>query len=173
MTLCNPDLVLRDVRTGTERVLAAERRTDAAMDQVERLAWAPGSRLLAVTMSYEGRWTGLVDTDRATTLAPERLAGGDHDTDAAAWLGDGRLVIVWSCCYPEHERNGLALLDRSGGEEALSDDRTRAMSPAVDPLGRHLAYVSLGEDGRRTDVVVRRDLGPPQVVTDGYADLDW
>jgi hypothetical protein len=206
---CAPDVVVLDLATGAERVLAAARESGAdgraiVRDEVRGLRWRPappaaaagsgsgsgpgserasGPDVLAVTRSYEGDWTGLVDLSRAVSLedATPLLTGSAADEWApsdADWLGDGRVVVASWCCYPEHVQRGrLAVVDADGEVVPLTERGERASGLAVSPAGADLAYVRSPVTGSGSvaapEIVVRRGLGAPSVLAQGYVALDW
>ncbi|HVF32810.1 MAG TPA: hypothetical protein VM933_07225, partial [Acidimicrobiales bacterium] len=179
-TSCAPDVVVRDLVTGSEKVLAAARGSHSdgrgAVDRVARLRWSPDGATLALTLSHEGEWTVLAEPSRDASQAQGRrvLAGADgwapFDVD---WLADGRIVLGSSCCYPDHEQQGqLAVVGADGVPQPLAEAGEGAQQLDVDRTGAHLLYVRRAGAGP-FEVVVRRDLGAAAVVASGYAAVAW
>jgi heme exporter protein D len=174
---CTPDVVVRSLASGEERVFAGARRETEPPASVTELRWSPGGSV-AVTLEWEGEWTVLLDPSSDSSLEG-RSTIGPKDSEWAAssvdWLGDGRIVLSSWCCYPEHAQRGrLAIVAVDRSVEPLTEPGARAVRVAMDPSGHHLVYVrSAPEEDGPPEVVVRRDVdGEPHVLASGYADLD-
>ena len=179
---CAPDIVLRDLASGAERVIPAD---EHGTELVTDLVWSPDGRVLAATLGYEGEWVAAIDvTDPATTVPAwsaesEFVPGRDWVGDSVDWLGDGRVVLSDWCCYGDDpssagsNHRGVLATFVPGPEATVvpigEDEGARAV--AVDPAGQDLAYVRWS--GEANEVVLRRSLGPAVVIATGHTDVDW
>lgn len=179
---CPNVIVVRDLRTGNERrwrypddeAHAAALYTAGA---ITKIAWAPDSRRLAYTLSYEGDSIAVLDTSTHRDLSATVevvVPGGGGDSRHPAWdPATGRLALVnsaFECCYDD---------DYAGPPRTLLvdvDDRTAdELLPAglrpgwldFDATGEHLLYVDGGSLYRWSSG------GEPALVAPGVTAADW
>lgn len=180
---CHNVVVIHDLRSGREvrRIRFPddeEHRTGFFADAVfSRLSWAPDSRRLAITHSYEGDSVSVLDTVAARDLSettevvvPEGGGESRHPTWQAA---TGRLAVVnsaFSCCFDDNyvgpTRTLLMDVENRTGLDLLPE----GMVPAwldFDLTGEHLLYVDGGSLYRRSRG------GEPALVAPGFTIADW
>lgn len=182
-TGCHNVVVIHNLRSGQEvrRIRFPDdevHRSGFFADAVfTRLAWAPDSRRLAITHSYEGDSVSVLDTVAARDLSETTevvVPGGGGDSRHPTWqAGTGRLAVVnsaFSCCYDDdytgpprtllvdvENRTGLDLLPEGMAPDWLDFDLT----------GEHLLYADGGS-------LYRRSLGgEPALVAPGFTIADW
>ncbi|MBD0329806.1 MAG: hypothetical protein ICV64_06860 [Thermoleophilia bacterium] len=163
------ELVLLDVRTRRERVLAAGSPARLSWGYAPVSAsWAPDGRHLAVAGEVSGRGSGVRIVDAATG-ASRPLAELSGPIDWVAWSPDGaRLLVAWR---PDKDhfavdvidaasasRRRLALLLVGRGDESVTGtawgETGVAPAPAWAPDGHRIAVVHAGADRTRRIVSV-------------------
>jgi hypothetical protein len=180
---CHNVVVLHDLRSGEER-----RRIRFPDDEVHRsgffadaaftrLSWAPDSRRLAITHSYEGDSVSVLDTVAARDLSettevvvPDGGGESRHPTWQAA---TGRLAVVnsaFSCCFDDNYTGPARTLLMDVENRTALDLLPEGMVPAwldFDPSGEHLLYADGGS-------LYRRSRGAePALVAPGFTIADW
>lgn len=142
-----------------------------------KLAWAPDSRRLAFTVSYEGETVAVLDTvahrDLAETLEVV-LPGDGGDSRHPTWQSSsGRLAIVnkaFECCFEDDYRGGPRTLLVDVAEQRSQDLLPAGTAPTwldFDTTGNHLLFVNDGVLYRRSHEE------PPVKVASGIAAADW
>ncbi len=179
---CANTVVVRDLATGGERSWGypddPDHQSALYVDgSISRLAWAPDSRRLAYTLSYEGDTVAVLDTVTHSDLAQTTevvVPGGGGDSRHPVWQAStGRLAVVnsvFACCYDD---------DYAGPPRTLAIDLPsrkveNLLAPGKQPqwldfdlTGHHLLYV---EDGR---LYRRTDTGRAKLVGAGITAADW
>lgn len=179
---CPNAVVVRDLTTGAERTWAypdgEEFRSALYLEGViARIAWAPDSRRLAYTLSYEGDTVAVLDTVTHSDLGQTTevvVPGGGGDSRHPAWQAStGRLAVVnsaFACCYDDNydgPRRTLAVeLPSRKVENVLAPGREPSWLD-FDLTGRHLLYV---EDGR---LYGRTEGGRVTLVAEDVTAADW
>lgn len=173
-----PVLVIRELDTGEERVLAREDERDFHF--IPDTAWtADGDRVAFVAGEIV---TGLylVDADAETLDDAERIGPPRNDRDAS-WsavtaFGEDTLAVVERCCDVGASERWLVLAvdvsERTAGSGLLPDERVEA-SFLDSPTGeRRLLYVT---DVRPGGGTLHRWDGSddPEVVSDGIVVAAW
>lgn len=180
---CHNVVFVRDLATGAERMWRypddEDHRSALYHDgEFTKLAWAPDSRRLAITLSYEGDSVSVLDTDAHRDLSEAVevvVPGGGGDSRHPAWQGgSGRLAVVnraFECCFED---------DYTGPPRTLLVDVAKRLSedllpPGLQPTwldfdatGDHLLYVEGSRLYRRAVHEVE-----PVLVAAGYAAADW
>jgi hypothetical protein len=142
-----------------------------------KLAWAPDSRRLAFTVSYEGETVAVLDTvahpDLAATLEVVVPDGGGNSQHPAWQTSSGRLAIAnkaFDCCFEDDYRGGprtlLVDVDERLSEELLPPGTTPTWLD-FDTTGDHLLFVDDGVLYRRSHQEA------PVKVGSGIAAADW
>ena len=178
---CPNVVVVRDLRTGQERHwrYPDDEEHAAALyheGAITKIAWAPDSRRLAYTLSYEGDSVAVLDTavhrDLSETVEVV-IPGGGGDSRHPAWHPpSGRLAVVnsaFECCYEDDytgpPRTLLVDVDTGTVEELLP----AGLRPGwldFDATGDHLLYVEGGS-------LYRRAAGGATLVAPGVSAADW
>ena len=142
-----------------------------------KLAWAPDSRRLAFTVSYEGETVAVLDTGAHRDLAETVevvVPGGGGDSRHPAWqASSGQLAIVnraFECCFEDDYRGPRRTLLVDVAENRSEDLLPPGAAPTwldFDTTGDHLLYVDEG-------VLYRRSHDePPVKVGSGIAAAEW
>ena len=180
---CHNVVVIHDLRAGREERRVRfpddeEHRTSFFADAVfTRLAWAPDSRHLAITHSFEGDSVAVLDTVAARDLTETTevvVPGGGGDSRHPTWqAGSGRLAVVnsaFDCCFDDAytgpPKTLLVDIDRRRATELLPE----GMAPSwldFDATGEHLLYADGGSLYRRSRV------GEAALVVPGFTIADW
>jgi hypothetical protein len=176
---CHNTLVVRDLGTGEERRWRHPVSEDGYFEAAAftKLAWAPDSRRLAVTHSYEGDSVSVLDTavHRDLSEAVEVVVpGGGGDSRHPAWeAGSGRLAVVnsaFECCFED---------DYAGPPRALLVDVDRRLVKALLPAGRRPTWLDFDASGEHLLYIeggrlYRRSGGArPVPVAAGLDAADW
>jgi len=180
---CHNVVVIHDLRSGEEarRIRfpddEAHRSGFFADAAFTRLAWAPDSRRLAITHSYEGDSVAVLDTVAARDLTETIevvVPGGGGDSRHPAWqAGTGRLAVVnsaFSCCYDDAYTGPPRTLLMDVENRTALDLLPAGMNPTwldFDPTGEHLLYADGGSLYRRSRG------GEPAFVAPGFTIADW
>jgi hypothetical protein len=180
---CHNVVVVHDLRSGEERRRIRfpddeEHRTGFFADAAfTRLAWAPDSRRLAITHSYEGDSVSVLDTVGARDLAETAevvVPGGGGNSSHPTWqAGTGRLAVVnsaFSCCYEDDYTGPPRTLLMDVENRTALDLLPEGIAPAwldFDVTGEHLLYVEGGSLYRRSRG------GEPALVAPGFTIADW
>ncbi|MGH9036096.1 MAG: YncE family protein [Acidimicrobiia bacterium] len=180
---CHNVVVVHDLRSGEEvrRIRFPddeEHRSGFFADAAfTRLSWAPDSRRLAVTHSYEGDSVSVLDTVAArdlTETAEVVVPGGGGDSRHPAWqAATGRLAVVnsaFSCCYDDDYTGPPRTLAMDVENRTAVDLLPEGMVPTwldFDPTGEHLLYADGGSLYRRSRG------GEPALVAPGFTIADW
>ena len=159
---CNVVAVL-DLRTGGRRTWSFD-ESDAAdwlgHASLTKLAWAPDSRQLAFTLSYEGDTVAVLDTSSHSTLSQSVeviVPGGGGDSSHPVWQATtGQIVVVnraFECCFEDDYTGPVRTLsvDPAGGP--ISQVLPSGLAPGwldFDISGRHLLWVEDGDLYRRS-----------------------
>jgi hypothetical protein len=176
---CNVVAVL-DLRTGGRRTWTFD-ESDAAdwlgHARLTKLVWAPDSRQLAFTLSYEGDTVAVLDTSSHSTLSQSVevvVPGGGGDSSHPVWLATtGQIVVVnraFECCFEDDYAGPVRTLsvDPAGGP--VNEILPSGLAPDwldFDISGRHLLWV---EDG---DLYRRSQGGQPVRLGAGVQAADW
>jgi hypothetical protein len=180
---CHNVVVIHDLRAGREQRRIrfpddAEHRTAFFTDAAfTRLAWAPDSRRLAITHSFEGDSVSVLDTVAARDLTETTevvIPGGGGDSRHPTWQAStGRLAVVnsaFACCFDDaYTGPPRTLLVDVEGRSAL-DLLPEGMAPTwldFDATGEHLLYADGGSLYRRSRG------GEPALVVPGFTIADW
>lgn len=180
---CHNAVVVRDLTTGTERIWRypedEDHRSALYQDgEFTKLAWAPDSRRLAVTLSYEGDSVSVLDTGAHRDLSDAVevvVPGGGGDSRHPAWQArTGRLAVVnsaFECCF-EDDYTGPPRTLLVDVAKRLSEDLLppglRPTGLDFDATGDHLLYVEGGRLYRRSVHEVE-----PVFVAAGYTAAEW
>ena len=142
-----------------------------------QLAWAPDSRRLAFTVSYEGETVAVLDTiahrDLAETVEVVVPDGGGNSRHPAWQTSSGRLAIVnkaFDCCFEDDYRGGPRTLLVDVDERRSEDLLAPGTAPTwldFDTTGDHLLFIDDGVLYRRSHAEV------PVKVVSGIAAADW
>jgi hypothetical protein len=180
---CHNVVVIHDLRAGEE-----VRRIRFPDDEVHRsgffadaaftrLSWAPDSRRLAITHSYEGDSVSVLDTVAARDLSETVevvVPGGGGDSRHPTWqAATGRLAVVnsaFSCCYEDDYTGPTRTLLTDVENRTALDLLPEGMAPTwldFDPTGEHLLYADGGSLYRRSRG------GEPALVAPGFTIADW
>jgi dipeptidyl aminopeptidase/acylaminoacyl peptidase len=85
------------------------------------LEWSPDGRRLLFVSSYEGSEVRVLDADATTLSDSTQLVVAD--SFHVRWLGDDELILVDTCCYPDHSNLEVRRHDlASGAFEVLEVD---------------------------------------------------
>jgi hypothetical protein len=180
---CHNVVVIHDLRSGEERRRIRfpddeEHRTGFFADAAfTRLSWAPDSRRLAITHSYEGDSVSVLDTVAARDLSETTevvVPGGGGDSRHPTWqAATGRLAVVnsaFSCCYDDDYTGPTRTLVMDVENRTAVDLLPEGIAPAwldFDATGEHLLYVDGGSLYRRSRG------GEPALVAPGFTIADW
>jgi hypothetical protein len=179
---CHHVVVVRDLASGAERTWRypddeQHRRPLYRHGTITKLAWAPDSRRLALTLSYEGDSVSVLDTGSHRDLSEAMevvVPGGGGDSRHPTWqASSGRLAVVnraFECCF-EDDYTGPPRTLLVDVPDRLADDLLPpGLAPAwldFDATGHHLLYV---DDGR----LYRHSIGgEPLLIATGYIAADW
>lgn len=180
---CHNLVVIRDLISGEEvrRIGFPDDETHQSSFHLDaaftRLSWAPDSRRLAITHSYEGDSVSVLDTEHDTDLSQTVevvVPDGGGDSRHPAWqASSGRLAVVnsaFACCFDDHYTGPprTLLVD-------VENRRTFQLLPEglapdwldFDLSGEHLLYVDGGSLYRRSQG------GAPALVAPGFTIADW
>lgn len=180
---CHNVVVVRDLISGEElrRISFPDDEAHQSAFYLDaaftRLSWAPDSRRLAITHSYEGDSVSVLDTDHDTDLSQTVevvVPDGGGDSRHPAWqASSGRLAVVnsaFTCCFEDDytgpPRTLLVDVDKRLAIELLPE----GLAPDwldFDLSGEHLLYVDGGSLYRRSRG------GAPALVTPGFTIADW
>jgi hypothetical protein len=147
--------------------------------QFNELAWAPDSRRLAFTVSYEGDSMSILDTETMTDLGQSTevvIPGGGGDSRHPAWQpGSGDLALVnraFECCFDDDYDGPTRTVLLDLATQNTDDLLPPGQQPSAldfDATGEHLLYVD--GDGQ----LWRRSRGqePVMAVPAGVSAADW
>ena len=179
---CQNSIVVRDLKTGAERVWrypdTSDYSTALYRDAViTEIAWAPDSTRLAYTLSYEGDSISILDTEKNTDLSQTEevvVPGGGGNSSHPAWQATTGLLGLFNsrfeCCFDDNY---------TGPPRALLFDPERRLAAALlppgrrvtaldfDPSGAHLLFVDGGRLYRRSGTQA------PVALTAGVTHADW
>ncbi|HSG07165.1 MAG TPA: PDZ domain-containing protein [Longimicrobiales bacterium] len=121
----------------SDRSAAPERLATGDRVWMDGVQWSPDSRRLA--------WSDNMNRIQAMDLASRSLVTLDETGTGAlndfSWSGDGRWIA-----YSKNAANGMSSIwlysFDSGSRTQVTSDMTRDFSPAFDPKGRYLYFVS-------------------------------
>ncbi len=180
---CHNVVVIHDLRSGEERRRIRfpddeEHRAAFFADAAfTRLAWAPDSRRLAITHSFEGDSVSVLDTVNARDLSETTevvVPGGGGDSRHPTWqAGSGRLAVVnsaFACCFDDDYTGPARTLLMDVDTRTALDLLPEGMAPAwldFDATGEHLLYADGGSLFRRSRG------GEPALVAPGFTIADW
>ncbi len=180
---CHNVVVIHDLRSGEERRRIRfpddeDHRTGFfAGAAFTRLAWAPDSRRLAITHSFEGDSVSVLDTVAARDLAGTTevvVPGGGGDSRHPTWqAGTGRLAVVnsaFSCCYDDDYTGPPRTVLMDVENRTVVDLLPEGLAPDwldFDASGEHLLYADGGSLYRRSRG------GEPALVAPGFTIADW
>lgn len=180
---CHNVVVIHDLRRGEEvrRIRFPddeEHRAGFFADAAfTRLSWAPDSRHLAITHSYEGDSVSVLDTvaDQDLSETVEVVVpGGGGDSRHPTWqAGTGRLAVVnsaFSCCYEDDYAGPPRTLLMDVENRTALDLLPEGLAPTwldFDLSGEHLLYAEGGSLYRRSRG------GEPALVAPGFTIADW
>ncbi|MGH8989990.1 MAG: TolB family protein [Acidimicrobiia bacterium] len=180
---CHSVVVIHDLRAGRE-----VRRIRFPDDEVHRsgffvdaaftrLAWAPDSRRLAVTHSFEGDSVSVLDTVNARDLTETTevvVPDGGGDSRHPTWQSStGKLAVVnsaFACCFDDAYTGPPRTLLLDVDSRISVDLLPEGMAPAwldFDATGEHLLYADGGSLYRRSRG------GEPALVAPGVTIADW
>lgn len=180
---CHNVVVIHDLRRGEE--VRRIRFTDDEEHQAgffadaafTKLSWAPDSRHLAITHSYEGDSVSVLDTVAAgdlTETVEVVVPGGGGDSRHPTWqAGSGRLAIVnsaFSCCYDDAYTGPPRTLLMDVENRTALDLLAEGLAPTwldFDATGEHLLYADGGSLYRRSRG------GEAALVAPGFTIADW
>jgi hypothetical protein len=179
---CQNAVVVRDLETGAERTWRYPDTPDYATNLyqeavITEIAWAPDSRQLAYTLSYEGDSLSILDTAVASDLSQTTevvIPGGGGNSSHPAWqAGTGLLGVFntrFECCFDDiYTGPPRALLvdpDRRLATPLLPSGR-RVTALDFDASGAHLLFVDGGRLYRRSGTQA------PVALTQGVTVADW
>jgi Tol biopolymer transport system component len=180
---CHNVVVVHDLRSGEERRRIRfpddeEHRAGFFADAAfTRLSWAPDSRHLAITHSYEGDSVSVLDTVAGRDLSETTevvVPGGGGDSRHPTWqAGTGRLAVVnsaFSCCYDDDYAGPPRTLLMDVENRTAVDLLPEGLAPTwldFDATGEHLLYADGGSLYRRSRG------GEPALVAPGFTIADW
>jgi hypothetical protein len=179
---CQNAVVVRDLRTGTERTWRYPDTPDYATNLYQQaviteIAWAPDSTQLAYTLSYEGDSVSILDTAAATDLSQTTevvIPGGGGNSSHPAWQAATGLLGLFNtrfeCCFDDNytgpPRALLVDPDRRLASPLLPSGR-RVTALDFDASGAHLLFVDGGRLYRRSGSQA------PVALTRGVTVADW
>lgn len=179
---CPNVVVVRDLGSGEERRWRfpddeAHRSALYTEGAITKIAWAPDSRRLAFTLSYEGESVSVLDTDAAHDLAETVevvVPGGGGDSRQPTWQSStGRLAVVnsaFECCYEDDYEGPSRTLLVDVDARTATDLLRPGLRPAwldFDDTGDHLLYVDGGTLYRKSGS------SDPVLVAPGFSAADW
>ncbi len=180
---CHNVVVIHDLRRGEEvrRIRFPdddEHRAGFFADAAfTRLSWAPDSRHLAITHSYEGDSVEVLDTVAARDLSETVevvVPGGGGDSRHPTWqAATGRLAVVnsaFSCCYDDDYTGPPRTLGMDVENRTALDLLPEGLAPTwldFDQSGEHLLYADGGSLYRRSRG------GEAALVAPGFTIADW
>ena len=176
---CNTVAVL-DLGTGGRRSWSFD--ADDAADwlgyaSLTKLAWAPDSRRIAFTLSYEGDTVAILDTSTHPTLSQSVeviVPGGGGDSSHPIWQATtGQIVVVnraFECCFEDDYAGPVRTLSLDPAGGPVTEVLPSGLAPDwldLDASGRHLLWV---EDG---DLHRRSHGGEAVLLASGVNAADW
>ena len=179
---CQNAIVVRDLRSGTERTWRYPDTPDYATTLyrnavISEISWAPDSTRLAYTLSYEGDSVSVLDTDKNSDLSQTLevvIPDGGGNSSHPAWQATtGQLGLFntrFECCYDDNytgpPRALLVDPDRRSDTPLLPPGR-RVAALDFDASGAHLLFVDGGRLYRRSGTQAPVDLAG------GVTHADW
>lgn len=167
------DIMVRDLGTGQDEAWLPEGDLDVA--KFPRLAWAPDSRRLAISVSYENTSILVLDTGGPARQIQGKTVSTEPYVELLSpdWQATtGKLGAVAWCCYgsdPEESVPFHALLldPETGKSEALLGAPITPNWIDFDASGRRLLWVD--DQGR----LLVRDGREERTIGDGYVFAIW
>ncbi|MGH3440681.1 MAG: hypothetical protein ACRDUY_01280 [Nitriliruptorales bacterium] len=110
---CVPDdhrLVLRDLETGAEQTWPLDQRDDE-LARIESLSWAPGSRTIAVEVSYTPREENVIGAPTSSVIHLVNTSGEPRPVQESPIIMVGDHTIQWTLPTFRGERGTLLVVE--------------------------------------------------------------